>query len=112
MRRKGPLQTQGCKLRSKQHASESISYLKTSRNRVDASENGATDRRKDWNTVKGDENGKGVGNGGATDEKELQIQEKDNYVPKGSTDMVGLKHMFKDTTTVAPRLRSMLWRRL
>lgn len=59
-----------------------------------------------------DENGKGVGNGGATNEEKLQIQEKDNYVPKGGTDMVGLKHMFKDTTTVAPLLRSMLWRRL
>lgn len=50
-----------------------------------------------------DENDKGVSNGGATDEEELQIQEKDNYVPKGGTDMVGLKHMFKDTTTVASR---------
>lgn len=36
-----------------------------------------------------DENDKRVGNGGATDEEELQIQEKDNYVPKGGTDMVG-----------------------
>lgn len=59
-----------------------------------------------------DENDKGVGDEGATDEEELQIQEKDNYVPKGGTDMVGLKHMFKDTTTVASSLRSVLWRRL
>lgn len=52
---------------------ESISYLETSRNRADVSENGATDRRKDRNTVNSDENGKGIGNGGATNEEKLQI---------------------------------------
>lgn len=61
---------------------ESISYLETSRNRADASENGATDRRKDRNTVNSDENGKGIGNGGATNEEKLQIQERIIMSPK------------------------------